>query len=1717
METLIQVTNLSGSTIYLDLYDDVSVNLNMSFAEIQDITSRNSGYSQTFRVPGTSINNSFFNYMFNVNADNLSFDIQKSVACSINYKGNTIIDGVLRLLKIIITNEKVEYEVNIQDEVGVFINRISNKLLIDIDYTDLDHTYISTNVKDSWNADYSVSGTTGGLKEGQILYPFAHIGYIYDANGVVVKTGNNSSPLLELAGQVGSISNVTTPMRTTGFKPSIQIYSVLQRIFQQNGYNVVSDFFRTEYFQRLYMPLLFNSETYYINSPEGTDGTSQVTTISTGNPIAFNVTGSSCLTIQGYVDFDEYVFNNGAAVSSGYGWQLNGRFYPWTGGVYKFGFSLDLRLPPFEDPSTTVMNGEVYLYKNRTTKYGVRLFNTIPNVTSTIASRNNISITLAPGDFIELVVEWEQGNIGSCSSYKLVGPDVEARTSVCNVTDAPNLVVGSTVIVGDQFTPEYKQLDFLKGLITQFNLVFVKHPYLTDTYIMEPYSDYVGQGDTLNWTDKLDVSKPIEISPITNMVGKAIDFVYKDDADSTNVFTKSINNNRTFGTYNFIPSGVTLNDNPIKFESFFSPTPLDILTYGGTPNPFLVPQFYGIKQLTVSGTTVTQLLPMKLKPRILHYGGLVPSNESWYYYDDAAVTTLTYSTFPFLSHQNIIPSSPTGQAIDLNFGNSASPQDTYASTTTSNTAYELYYADYIEDLLDADARMVSANFFLNIEDITNLKYSDLIFVKDAYYRINKISNFNLLNYGTTKVELVKLLTVDIESIPSTPTPTPTITPTATPTLTPTPTPTFTPTPTGTPTPTPSPTPTSTPICSCYYYNAIIGQADLNAATGNTDPFRNNKVYTGYFDCNGNEAFKIYDTAGTYPNDLCPNGVTVNVYYWKDNNATLAVASSVVNTGVCCSVPTPTPTITNTPTPSPTPSPTPIPSFVATWGNTCEEALAKCAGPAIPVYTFTRTISTGTTMCDMEWIVNDDLFNSGLITGSTFWTVQCFAEPQVLRQWHLYLPGGGGSFSAYEFGDCGFCPTPTPTPTATTTPTPTPTATPTPTPTPSPVSITLYSGTTLNNACASTTALTVWYVGSLGIGTDLYTTSGLTTAVEFGYYEFDSSTVYVVDIPSANDGRITAIVACPTPTPTPTPIPTTFTGYISYDSASNACAGGSFVPYFAYSFDGVGGDLCSATSIYGDIILSDIDPGSEFWISSGSQVRSFTKGLGITGNATPNGACGTCPTATPTPTPTATPLPPTYTPTPTPTSTPTPTPTIDPYFYYEADRYECLLDGSCSFVETLIIANDISLVININRFRLDPTTGYIFIVTDIVSSQVALLTNMVGLGTTNCSSFCAQPPTPTPTATGTPTPTPTNTPEPPTPTPTATATPTPTPIPSYTFTVYLSETSAEVACVGGDTPYGSYFLFQVTGNGINMCSSTTFRIDELPVLDFGTFYMSDGTSNRELQRTGGPSSKNAIPLTSCVICPAPTSTPTPTPTNTPQPPTPTPTGTPTPTPTSTPEPPTPTPTATPTNTPQPPTPTPTATATPTPTPTNTPVPIYYYGTNYCDDTSGPFCVSNTLYMTGATFNIGPNTCLYLVGFVLPGSGYFDLDTLATYVGTCADITCQPPVSTYTVSWSNNSVTTGTNVLDIWKNGTNIVNQSGSGTGTFSVLSTDVITYSLASTTPDFTDTLISVNSYGTGTVFACGFNSSTAQDLTGISFNANGTIDGVTQNYEDGCP
>jgi hypothetical protein len=299
------------------------------------------------------------------------------------------------------------------------------------------------------------------------------------------------------------------------------------------------------------------------------------------------------------------------------------------------------------------------------------------------------------------------------------------------------------------------------------------------------------------------------------------------------------------------------------------------------------------------------------------------------------------------------------------------------------------------------------------------------------------------------------------------------------------------------------------------------------------------------------------------------------------------------TGIPTPTPTPSPTPTNTPTPLPTATPSPTPTISCSFDGTVVYGLS---GTAIPTATPTSSPATYTPTPT----------NTTAPAGATY----------------------------------------TPTPTNTTAPAGA-TYTPTPTPTFLPYDMVVYSGGTLGGACSNVNGpYTVYYRGSLGIGTDLFTDSNCTVAVNTpGYYWSDNATVYLVGLPSVEDGRITDIVACPTPTPTPTPS-FTFNLYVSETSGSVACAGGDTPAgsYHQFVITGNTTNFCTATSFTCDFITSyDL---YQFWVSDGTNSRSLTRTGGQgSETASPDGACVACAgaaTATYTPTP-----PPTYTPTPTP--------------------------------------------------------------------------------------------------------------------------------------------------------------------------------------------------------------------------------------------------------------------------------------------------------------------------------------------------------------------------------------------------------------------------------------------------------------------------------------
>jgi hypothetical protein len=112
-----------------------------------------------------------------------------------------------------------------------------------------------------------------------------------------------------------------------------------------------------------------------------------------------------------------------------------------------------------------------------------------------------------------------------------------------------------------------------------------------------------------------------------------------------------------------------------------------------------------------------------------------------------------------------------------------------------------------------------------------------------------------------------------------------------------------PTTTTTTTLSPTTTTTTTVACSCFSYDVIIGQDDLDDATGNTDPGKDNGiVYVSYTNCIGTPVVGQYSVAGTFPDSICVDTTALppSIYYYKNNIQTTPSTSSVsITANDCC--------------------------------------------------------------------------------------------------------------------------------------------------------------------------------------------------------------------------------------------------------------------------------------------------------------------------------------------------------------------------------------------------------------------------------------------------------------------------------------------------------------------------------------------------------------------------------------------------------------------------------------------------------------------------------------------------------------------------------------------------------------------------------------------------------------------------------------------------
>jgi hypothetical protein len=297
----------------------------------------------------------------------------------------------------------------------------------------------------------------------------------------------------------------------------------------------------------------------------------------------------------------------------------------------------------------------------------------------------------------------------------------------------------STFNMNSVVSRKFKQKDFIKGLISMFNLYVDVDKTNNKILNIEPRDDYYAAGETFDWTDKIDI-KSINTTFASDYQAKKTILTYKQDNDILNErYLKQFQEIYGQEIIEF-ESDFVIDEN--KVECSFSPTPL--IGLDGSDYRFPISRI----AKDDNGTKFENNLRLLFKG----YYDLVGEKQTWYIWDENGYNQFT--SIPYAGHLDN-PFSPTE---DLNFGQVYTTSFNW--NETRNTLTNRFYQDYIDLINNPNTKIYQAEFYLNQSDIATLSLNSKIYLdiegQSGLFIINKIMDYNPTITSLTKVELIKI-------------------------------------------------------------------------------------------------------------------------------------------------------------------------------------------------------------------------------------------------------------------------------------------------------------------------------------------------------------------------------------------------------------------------------------------------------------------------------------------------------------------------------------------------------------------------------------------------------------------------------------------------------------------------------------------------------------------------------------------------------------------------------------------------------------------------------------------------------------------------------------------------------------------------------------------------------------------------------------------------
>jgi hypothetical protein len=703
---------------YLDIKEGSNFPLNFSAGDVRDLTQKSGATSKTLIAIGSKNNHDLLNHYYDVNIVAGTFDINALTKCSVIQNGIPIMeDCYLQLLSVTKRQpnsnyeQEIEYELMIKDVTSDLFTKLDNKYLTDLDFSELDHVITASNVVATFT-----NTVTDGYK---YLLPWSL---------------DNQYPLKEM-------------------RPAIYVKRYFDSIFASNGFSYTWSTSVAAKFDQLIIP--YNGDLPILDYDSYEVQATKVDTYTFTQSAGTNVSSFTLLDTMTEVLDDEAIYNPTPG-------EYTSPFIV-TGGeaiMYNFTVDFDFKLDNTTGAtaylySTNIASANNYsptlqLYKNGVpyvTGLPLATFNknVISNtlasgVTTVLSGTYSTSIPisgLVAGDIITAYVGvkvisngsplWKDANSGSGTNVQ-VDMILDVNSLIMTVQPSTNIIGSGSTIEMSRFVPKkIKQRDFVKGILSMFNLFVEIDKTEPNNLILQHRDDYFDSGNEVNWTSKLCKDIDQELIFLPDITAKKMVLTYKADNDLPNTDYVGVTN-EIYGQLEYTFDTEYQKGIDVK-EMIFSPTPIGKTIFGA-----YVPYIAGSSPNT--------------NIRILIDGGTdTCSPYDIYDYGSTGETGLT--TYPLIGHFD----HPLNPTFDINFATC----DFYyyeGVQPTNNNLYNKYWRRTVNQI--NVGKMLVAYFDLNESDIQSMRLNDKIRIDNSWWNINKVVDYNANVKGFTKVELISV-------------------------------------------------------------------------------------------------------------------------------------------------------------------------------------------------------------------------------------------------------------------------------------------------------------------------------------------------------------------------------------------------------------------------------------------------------------------------------------------------------------------------------------------------------------------------------------------------------------------------------------------------------------------------------------------------------------------------------------------------------------------------------------------------------------------------------------------------------------------------------------------------------------------------------------------------------------------------------------------------